>query len=422
MSILVKKNETLGETLYEKTLSSGVKCYIIPKSGFKEKQAFFAVGYGSNDNMYLQGEGRVTSPLGTAHFIEHKLFEEEWGNIFDSFSALGGEANAFTDCNKTAYYFSCKDNFTENFKTLLQFVQSPYFTEESTKREKGIIGQEITMFDDDPYWQVYYAMLENLYKNHSIRYSIAGCSESIRKITKDTLYDCYHAFYNSANMAIVCIGDIQTEATFQLAESLCEKSESERVKTYYEEEPEQIVKPYSIRGMEISKPVFQIGYKEKPYDPMPSAETVYGIKMLLDLLAGEGSDLFYSLYKKRLLTEEMGLQFLYGDGFAFIAFSGVSDVPKTVCEKLTKEIERLRREGIPEDAFQRIKKKHIGRFIRGFHSINAIATTQLDMAFKNMDLMDAFDAICAMKLETLTKLLNTMLQEKQQTLAVVQRQ
>lgn len=414
-----KENQALGEIIYKNTLSSGTKCYIIPKCSYREKMAMIAVNYGSNDIHFQQGETTKKGAEGVAHFLEHKLFEEEWGNVFEEFSKSGAQANAFTDCNKTAYYFSCDKDFDKNFEILLSFVQSPYFTEESTKREKGIISQEITMLDDDPYWKVYFNMLKAMYHEHPVKKNIAGSVQSIQKIDAQALYDCYHAFYLPQNMTIVCAGDVDAKKICQQAERLMKKEKGQRAKTLYKEEKPTIIKPYIEEKMDIIKPVFHIGYKGIPMEKEADPRKIYSMKLLLDLIAGESSAFYQSSYEEGVFDEPLGLQYLYGDGFSFCVVSGTSLYPTEAAQKLKNKIAQIKKDGINQEIFFRLKKKHLGRFIRGFNSINAICMSQIENGIKGFDLMDAYEAILNCKKEELEKLLDQEFQPEKQVVSVI---
>ncbi|MDP4170520.1 MAG: pitrilysin family protein, partial [Bacillota bacterium] len=194
--------EQLQEELYFEKMSNGLHVYILPKKGFNKTYATFTTKYGSVDNTFvpLGKEEFVKVPDGIAHFLEHKLFEKEDGDVFQQFSRQGASANAFTSFTRTAYLFSSTSSVEKNLETLIDFVQDPYFTEKTVEKEKGIIGQEITMYDDNPDWRLYFGLIQNLYKNHPVKIDIAGTIESISHITKDWLYECYHTFYHPSNM------------------------------------------------------------------------------------------------------------------------------------------------------------------------------------------------------------------------------
>lgn len=213
--------EQLNEKLYHETLANGLEVYILPKQGFNKTYATFTTKYGSIDNHFipLDGGEPLKVPDGIAHFLEHKMFEDEDGDVFQLFSKQGASANAFTSFTRTAYLFSSTSEVDKNLETLLDFVQHPYFTEKSVEKEKGIIGQEITMYDDNPDWRVYFGIIENMYENHPVRIDIAGTVELIDKITKDLLYKCYETFYHPKNMVLFVIGSLQPDEIIKLVKT-----------------------------------------------------------------------------------------------------------------------------------------------------------------------------------------------------------
>jgi predicted Zn-dependent peptidase len=188
----------IQEKVYEYEHSSGLKAFVIPKEGYNKVYSTFATYYGSINNCFIApGEKSETKvPDGIAHFLEHKLFEQEDGSVMDKFSKIGAQSNAYTSSTQTVYLFSCTDKFDENFKLLLKFVQNPYLTDENVEKEKGIIAQEIRMYEDNADWRVFFNLLNALYVNHPVKIDIAGTVDSISKITKDALHKCYNTFYH----------------------------------------------------------------------------------------------------------------------------------------------------------------------------------------------------------------------------------
>ncbi|MGE4215178.1 MAG: M16 family metallopeptidase [Anaerotignaceae bacterium] len=402
MGFTLKTENSLGEKMFITTLSSGAKCYIIPKDGFGKTEAVVSFRYGSADLRFETFGERITSPLGTAHFIEHKMFEKEDGSYFTDFIAAGADTNAFTDFSKTAYYFSCKENFEENFKRLLEMVGSVYFTDENVEREKGIIGQEISMYDDDPNWIVYFNLLKRLYKKHPVRYGIAGTKETVNAMCSNDLKMAFDAFYVPENMRIVVCGNVEYERIAQIAESVIEPKAG-RTKRAVINEPTAIGRNYIAESMGLSKAVFNLGFKLEPEEM--GIKKVYGTKMLLDIIAGESSYLYGRLLKNGLLEDSMALQYLWGRRLSLSVIMGKSDAPRDVANCIVREIEKLKKNGISTESFNRAKKKHIGRFIRGFNSIDAICMAQTELSVMDCDLFDAFDMIKNMEKDYLEDLL-----------------
>ena len=209
--------DQLRETLYYERMANGLDVYVLPKPGFQKTYATFSTKYGSIDNRFRVGGGEVHEvPDGIAHFLEHKMFEEPEGDVFAKFASRGASANAFTSFDRTVYLFSATEHILDNLRTLLDFVQNPYFTDENVEKEKGIIGQEIKMYQDQPDWRSYFGLIGAMYNVHPIRIDIAGTIESISRITKETLYTCYRTFYHPSNMMVFVVGGVNPEEVFEL--------------------------------------------------------------------------------------------------------------------------------------------------------------------------------------------------------------
>ena len=385
-----KTNETLGEDLYINQLSSGVKCYIIPKAGYVENQAMLTVSYGSADSTYAMNGRRVQNPEGIAHFLEHKLFDDKENSLFNRFNKIGGNVNAFTTFNQTAYYVSCIDNFQDNLKLLLNFCQNPYITDESVEKEKGIIAQEIQMYKDTPSWRAYMNLNAALYGDSPLACNIAGSEESIQNIHKQELLDCYHTFYFPSNMALICSGDIDPEKVELLAESFISPKQGESIERGYKADESGVKSDYIETSMPVSMPLFELGFKETDFETSPCTRIVSG-KILLDMIAGESSPLYERLYNANLIDDSFGMDYLSGVFYGVSIYSGSSPNPIGVRDNILDEIQRLKRDGLDRARFQNIKRKHIGRFIRGFNNIGQIIQAQADLYTKGLDVFDLMD-------------------------------
>ena len=392
---MIKHNETLNEDLYIDQLSSGIKCYIMPKAGYAEKQAMLTVCYGSADNAYTVNNKNIKNPEGIAHFLEHKLFEGEDNALFGSFAKIGGSVNAFTTFNQTAYYVSCMDNFEENLKLLFGFCQNPYITDDNVEKEKGIISQEIRMYDDTPSWRAYVKLNKAAYGDGPLSASITGSIESIQNIGRQELLDCYDTFYFPANMALVCVGDMSPELVYQLADSVIKPKANNSIKRGYHTDRTGVNREYIELSMHISMPVFDLGFKETDFDLHPCKRIVSG-KILLDMIAGESSDLYERMYNENLIDGSFGMDYISGTFYGLSIFSGASPDPILVRDYIMEEIQLQKRKGLNRSRFENIKRKHIGRYIRSFNNIGQIALAQADLYTKGLDvfeLMDCFSNI-----------------------------
>ena len=397
---------------------NGLQYYILPQKDFGEKMAAIIVKRGANHLFWKGKDGEdITFPQGTAHFIEHKLFQQEWGDAFTKFTQNGAFANAFTDGDKTVYYFTCREKFMENLKLLLEFVQKPYFTKEDTEREKGIITSEVIMYDDDPNWVVYYQMLECMYGNHPIKNKIAGTAETVAEITAETLQKAYETYYTTENMALICTGSVPVRQTRAAAETVAKREADARV--YFPMEEPEILEKYKEREMGLSRPNFQIGFK------LPSLKKEDWLKLRiaagfwLELLAGESSPFFAKAYEKELLDEPLGTAFFCGEGYAFAAFSGTGEHPEATAELLEKEWERLKKDGLDWEDFRRIRKKMLGRFLRRMDSPQSLCMGQIEWAMLDVPAAEVLEVIKTMQKEEAEKLLQNAFSQTTMVLSVV---
>ena len=252
------KSEILGEKYFEVDHKSGLKIFIMPKENYSSSYAVFGTKYGSIDTKFKRSDSDewITVPEGIAHFLEHKLFENEDLDAFARYAKTGASANAYTSFDKTCYLFQCSGNFEASLEILLDFVTHPYFTKETVEKEQGIIGQEITMYYDVAGWMSTFNLLRCLYKNHPVRIDIAGTVESIAQITDRLLYDCYNTFYNLNNMCLAVVGDVTPEQVLAVCDKMLEKAEPLSIERSFDDEPREIVESYAEYNLAMSMPVF----------------------------------------------------------------------------------------------------------------------------------------------------------------------
>lgn len=375
--------DRLGETLYEYEHPSGLKAFLVKKPGYKKKTAVFATDYGSIDNIFKKSDGQeMHVPDGIAHFLEHKLFEQRDGNMLDRFSKMGASPNAFTSFNQTAYYFTCTDLFEENFKMLLNYVQNPWLTDENVEKEKGIIGQEIRMYEDSPDWKLFFNLLDCLYVNHPVKVDIAGTLESIAQINKELLYDCYNTFYTPSNMVVVVAGDVDPELVFTTVDDMIKSNHRGKPEKHYPEEPEEVNMAYKEQKLQVSMPLFNMGIKDpvrvSGYELL-KRRTALGI--ILAAIMGRSSELFNRLYYEGLINDSFRFEVSADQSYGFVNWGGQSSDPEKVAAEIRKEIEATVERGLDEAVFTRIKKSHEGVFIRTLNSPDAIAREMMDCYF-----------------------------------------
>lgn len=382
-----------GEVLYRYEHSSGLKAFVIPKKGYSKKHATFSTHYGSIDNEFIiPGESVPTSvPDGIAHFLEHKLFEQKDGSVMDKFARLGSNPNAYTSFNQTVYLFSCTDRFEENFDLLLNYVQNPYITEESVEKEKGIIGQEIMMYQDDPGWRAFFNLLGAFYSSLPVRIDIAGTAESIAKINRETLYKCYNTFYHPSNMIILVVGDVDPQSVFSRVEEMLEKKDARpQIKRIYPAEPDYINKDYTEQSLAVSTPIFQMGYRDNDLNGEGIDLLMHevAVKLLLEMLIGRSTLLYDQLYTAGLLNATFDTDFTIERGYAFSMLGGESRDPVGVKERFCRAVEDIRKNGLDREAYDRLIRSMLGRYMRQFNSVERISHSFISVYFKGVNMFD----------------------------------
>lgn len=421
-------NDILKEEVYYEKLENGLDVYFMPKHGFTKKYAVLATNYGSNELEFIPiGENeKIRVNEGIAHFLEHKMFEQpDGGNAFDKFSKWGASANAFTNFTTTAYLFSATENFYDSLEHLIDYVQTPYFTDENVEKEKGIIEQEIKMYDDDPDWNVYFNCLKALYVNYPVRVDIAGSVESIYKITKEELYKCYNTFYNPGNMALFVVGDLDINKVMEVVKKVNHYDVaklSNEIQKFYPQEPDRVNKKEIVAKFPISMPMFNIAFKDNKVgirgNQLLRKEIV--TEILIDMLFKRGSKLFEDLYMKGLINDNFGGGFSSQIDYGFTIIGGDSKDPREVKRIILEHIEKYKKEGLNKEEFVRVKKKKIGNFLKYFDSVNFIANNFISYNFKEINLLDYLDVVKDVTFEEVEERLNSHLKEEYCIISIVE--
>ncbi len=415
------KNELLKDSYYEIDHSSGFKIFVYPKENYSSTYAVFGTKYGSIDTCFKkEGEKDFTEvPEGIAHFLEHKLFESEELDAFARYAKTGASANAYTSFDKTCYLFQCSGNFEDSLEILLDFVSNPYFTEQTVQKEQGIIGQEIRMYEDEPGWESLFVLLRAMYHNHPVRIDIAGTVESISHITADLLYECYDTFYNPANMALAVAGNVTVEQVLSIADKMLKPKESKKIERKFQVEPENVVKTYDERHLSVAMPIFAIGFKENVKTPERTLKESMVSNILLDILAGSTSSLYEEMLEDNLINTTFDTEYFEGYGYSAHIFNGESAEPEKVRERINKEITKVMKNGVDNETFQRIKKKHYGSLIMDFDSIDSIGNSLISAYFNNEGIYDQLKLLESITVEDVNNRLRTAFSIENSSMSVI---
>ncbi len=405
---------------------SGLDIYVFPKK-MTATYALFGTKYGSIHNRFrMEDEADwVNVPDGIAHFLEHKLFTcEDGSDAFERFSDYGADANAYTSFNKTCYLFSCTDRFEDSLGELLDFVTHPYFTPESVAAELGIIGEEIRMYDDNPSDRCFYGMLEAMYEHHSIRRNICGSVQSISKITADLLYRCYHTFYRLSNMALVVCGDVTDEAVLRIADQyLPQQAEQKNVLCVNENdaEPADVFQAYREQRMQVSKPLFNIGFKDTdiPTDGQARQRKDAAMAILNEMLFSRAGKLYNTLIEKELMSPSFSYGYSISESTAYNSLAGEADDPKAVLEEILHYLSKVSEEGLSREDFLRGKRVMYAEFVKSFDSTDSIANNLFSFICEDSELLSYAEILEQITFEEVCELMKTAFRQNVTCLSVI---
>ena len=380
----------LGEQYFEQRLENGMMVRVVEKPGFAKKYAFVAVNFGSIDTKFRLNGVDYATPDGVAHYLEHKMFDLPEGNAMELFAQNAGSNNAFTSYAMTAYYVECTEHFEENLSILLRLVTTPYFTEESVEKERGIIAQEIKMYDDSDGNVVQENLFRAMYLHHPARVSVAGTVESIQDITAKTLYDCHRAFYDPSNLILCVVGDVDAAKVLAQAERETPKeSVGIAERDYGPAEPMTVAQKRIEARMEVAMPTFAIGFKCPPASGGAEAERLELIgDLAAELLTGESSALYQRLYEQGVIDGDFSSEFEHMKGLALLVAAGDSDTPEQVLEEILAQARRVGAEGIDRAHFERLKKSMMGRRTRGLDSFEGVCCEMCACGFEGAEYLD----------------------------------
>ncbi len=399
------KNELTGDEYTFIKHKSGLDILVWEMEGFSTTDALFGTKYGSiNTRFKTAAEKEFTSvPEGIAHFLEHKLFENEDCDVFELYAKTGASANAYTSFDKTCYLFSCSDNYKESLDILLSFVQSPYFTKETVDKEQGIIAQEIKMCNDNPNLRVFYNMLKCLYHNHPVKIDIAGTVNSISKIDAELLYKCYNTFYNLHNMVLVVAGNVKVDEVLEIADRKLKKCDDIKLETEFPDEPDTIVSKENICKMSVGIPIFNIGYKSKPSTGYAGLKAELEACVALSVMADSSSVLYKSMMEDGLINTSFSTEVFDGNGYFTVIFGGESKNPREVMKRINDEIDRLKIHGIDRTMYENIKKSTYGSAIRELDSTESVASAMINSYFSDVSPFDTMKILTEMTYDDVQK-------------------
>ncbi|RIN79485.1 EF-P 5-aminopentanol modification-associated protein YfmH [Staphylococcus simulans] len=402
--------ELIDETVYEAQMDNGLKVFIIPKPGFQKTFVTYTTQFGSLDSKFkpLGSDEFVTVPDGVAHFLEHKLFEKEEGDLFTDFAEDNAQVNAFTSVDRTSYLFSATSNVESNILRLMNMVETPYFTEATVEKEKGIIAEEIKMYQEQPGYKLMFNTLRAMYKQHPVKVDIAGSVESIYEITKDDLYLCYETFYHPSNMVMFVVGNVDPERIHDLVrdhEAKRELTAQPEIVRDSLEEPEAVQQTKVVEEMNIQIPRLMLGFKNVPQQASKEVFMKRDIEMtfFFEMVLGEETDFYQNLLNEGLIDDTFGYQFVLEPSYSFSLITSSTPDPDKLKSLLLDELKAKVGNLEDEEAFELLKKQFIGEFISSLNSPEYIANQYTKLYFEGVSLFNMLDIVDSITLESINE-------------------
>ena len=405
----------VDKTIYKEVLDNGLLLIVIPNEKIsKKKNYYFNYGtyYGALTNDFVPlGSSKMTKfPNGIAHFLEHKMFESEDVSPFDFYAKSGSYVNAFTSYKATCYVVTGNKKMKDNLEFLLTFVNTPYFTDENVLKEQGIIIEEAAMNDDNPDYLIYRTLSRNLYKELPYNTPILGDASSIKKITKDDLYQCYNTFYRPNNMFLVVGGAVDPYEVSKIVNNTLDKfsfDNKKNIKRKEYKEPLKVVKSYELLDIDVKVSKLALGYKmdRNRFSIKSNVLLDLYLNMIASLCFGSSS-LFKEMIREKKLVSRSGYYFQNLGNIITFNVEVDSFNNKAYLEELHKYLKSL---DILEEDLERMKKVWISsEVIKTDYADSLVDTVVDDLINYHEVVTNNVELIKSMNIATMRDVLKTL--------------
>lgn len=357
---------------YEK-LTNGLEVIMLPYADKKNYFMSYATRYGSEITRFIPvgKEDEIKVPDGIAHFLEHKMFEQEDGvDPFTYFSESGTGSNASTSFDNTQYICYGTKKFEDNLRYLIKFVNSPYYTDENVEKEKGIITEELKMYEDIPEFKLEMKLRENIYHNHPRRIDIGGTVDEIVKITKEDLYTCYNNFYSPNNMFLLIVGNFDKDvASHIIHEELDDIDNRGEAIIGSVLEPKGIRVEYEEIESSLKVPKIALGIKLSDEDlgKYDELDLDLYLTMITSINFGSSS-LFRERVRNKKLISNFYTEWEVVDGMHVFYMMASSEYPDLLLKEIKEEFNNL---VIDEADFSRMKKVWIANEVKMIDDVDS---------------------------------------------------
>jgi len=423
-NIEIEENLKTGDKIYKTIIGDGLETYICKKEGFAIKIGMLGTEYGSTDNDFIDCStgSRIKVPDGIAHFLEHKLFEQEDGNALDLFAKMGVSANAYTSFDHTVYFFETSVKFKESLEKLFTLVMNPYFTLENVEKEKGIITQELKMYEDNPESVVYYNILKAMYKRHPLNIDIAGTEASIEKITKKDLDICYKNFYSPKNMFCIIIGDVDVEATIGELDEIYnqyKKEVAEKVVRFKVAEQKKPFKKEITQSLDVYMPHIAYGFKMEKQDSQINLKNKIITKIINDICFSKISLFYEEMYSKKIVNEPIEIEYECGKDFAYIVMMGLSKEITKYKQEVKEYLMKLKKNGIDKSLLEIVKKKLKGEEVYKSENIMSIHRDIIESIIQDRKIFNNTEDIEKITIEEINTFIRKNLNFEQMAISII---
>lgn len=410
--------EKLKEVVYHEQLDNGLDVYLLPRTGVAKVYGMFATKYGSNDLTFVPlGETeKRTIPQGVAHFLEHKMFEKEHYDVLDAFNKLGAMPNAYTGFNETVYFAAGIENTDTVMETLLDFVQTPYFTEETVENEKPIIEQEANMYQDDADRRLFTGGLQAMYKNHPVKNEVLGTIESVYATTKEDLEASYHTFYHPSNMKLMIAGNFEPEEMMEVVknnQAAKDFKPEEKIQRFMPEEPAEVAMKKKTIKMPVSMPKCLVGIKEYS-EEQKQEDVLHNIllpEMVLSHFFGRSGKFYKALYDEGLIDNSFTVESIKEIDHGYSIIDGNTNHPEQFAKRIKEMLLSLHTNTLEEVDLERMKKRRIGRMIRSLNSLEGTAQEYMWFERRGLDYFKQIPAVQSITLEDIQSFIERWIDE-----------
>lgn len=428
----VQASERLDEALHSAVLDDGLPVVVVPKPGYLKAVALLTTDYGAVDQVFTPPGASAprATPAGIAHFLEHKLFEDQAGDVFDKFAKVGAAANAYTTHHETGYYFATSERFWECLDLLLEFVTDPFFTQEQIEKERQVIAQEIQMYLDDPDARAHANLLRALYHRHPVREEIPGTVESIAQIDKPMLELCHRAFYRPGRMKLVVSGDLDPREVFTRLEASAAARRELRGESMPEpggpvrapvDEPREIVCARTDEKLSVASPRVLMGWKDEAVEPGPTLlrrSLEHGL--LLELLFGRSTAFYETHYASGLIDGSFSHAWSGGrSGYAYAVVGGETRDPDAFLEAVSRRFAEARAQGLDREDFGRMRNRAYGSFVRSWNAVEQIVSQVTSARLNGWDVLSYVETVEQITLDDLHGRLDLLLDDTRRAVSIV---